>query len=61
MQSLDLIKKEGFKWINEITDLGFGGVLADDMGLGKTLQIIAFYYLKKKKQKHSSCPNICYI
>ncbi len=44
-------QKEGFKWINEITDLGFGGVLADDMGLGKTLQIIAFYYLRKKSKK----------
>ncbi|MFH5910734.1 DEAD/DEAH box helicase [Clostridium perfringens] len=43
-------QKEGFKWINEITDLGFGGVLADDMGLGKTLQIIAFLLSQKKSK-----------
>ena len=43
-------QKDGFKWINEITDLGFGGVLADDMGLGKTLQIIAFLLSQKKSK-----------
>lgn len=43
-------QKEGFKWINETTDLGFGGVLADDMGLGKTLQIIAFLLSQKKSK-----------
>ncbi|WP_096515818.1 SNF2-related protein [Clostridium perfringens] len=43
-------QKEGFKWINEITDLGFGGVLADDMGLGKTLQVIAFLLSQKKSK-----------
>lgn len=47
---LRLYQKEGFKWINEITDLGFGGVLADDMGLGKTLQIIAFLLSQKKSK-----------
>lgn len=43
-------QKEGFKWINEITDLGFGGVLADDMGLGKTIQIIAFLLSQRKSK-----------
>lgn len=43
-------QKEGFKWINEITALGFGGILADDMGLGKTLQIIAFLLSQKKSK-----------
>ncbi|WP_436514156.1 DEAD/DEAH box helicase [Clostridium thermobutyricum] len=39
---------EGFKWLNEITALGFGGILADDMGLGKTIQIISFILSQKK-------------
>ena len=43
-------QKEGFKWLNEITDLGFGGILADDMGLGKTIQIIAFLLSQKKSK-----------
>lgn len=43
-------QKDGFKWINEITALGFGGVLADDMGLGKTLQVIAFLVSQKKSK-----------
>jgi superfamily II DNA or RNA helicase len=30
-------------WLDSITSLGFGAVLADDMGLGKTLTIIAFH------------------
>ncbi|WP_422389179.1 SNF2-related protein [Clostridium baratii] len=38
----------GFKWLNEITALGFGGILADDMGLGKTIQVIAFLLSQKK-------------
>lgn len=41
-------QKDGFKWINEVTSLGFGCILADDMGLGKTIQIIAFLLSQKK-------------
>lgn len=43
-------QKEGFRWINEIMALGFGGILADDMGLGKTIQIIAYILSQKKKK-----------
>ncbi len=31
----------GVAWLQHLTDLGMGGVLADDMGLGKTLEAIA--------------------
>lgn len=31
----------GYHWLNRLTELDFGGILADDMGLGKTLQVIA--------------------
>jgi SNF2 family DNA or RNA helicase len=30
----------GYRWLNIIDALRFGGVLADDMGLGKTIQIL---------------------
>ena len=33
-------QREGFRWLQMLERLGFGGILADDMGLGKTLQII---------------------
>lgn len=33
-------QKEGFQWLYNLAEKGFGGCLADDMGLGKTLQAI---------------------
>uniref|UniRef100_UPI0026384258 DEAD/DEAH box helicase n=1 Tax=Clostridium sp. TaxID=1506 RepID=UPI0026384258 len=41
---------KGYNWLNEISDLGLGGILADDMGLGKTIQTIALI-LKNKDKK----------
>lgn len=32
----------GFKWLKNLAQIEFGGILADDMGLGKTIQAIAF-------------------
>jgi superfamily II DNA or RNA helicase len=34
-------QREGLAWLQRLSALGAGGVLADDMGLGKTLQTIA--------------------
>jgi superfamily II DNA or RNA helicase len=34
-------QKRGVAWLQALTELGMGGVLADDMGLGKTLMAIA--------------------
>ncbi|MBW3658063.1 MAG: DEAD/DEAH box helicase [Actinobacteria bacterium] len=34
-------QKRGVAWLQALTGLGMGGVLADDMGLGKTLMAIA--------------------
>ena len=45
-------QKLGFRWLNTLAKLGFGGILADDMGLGKTLQVIS--YLLYRKQTHIS-------
>lgn len=32
----------GVQWINDLFELGLGGILADDMGLGKTVTSLAF-------------------
>ncbi len=42
---------EGFKWMQILHELGWGGCLADDMGLGKTLQTITF--LQHLKDQHN--------
>jgi superfamily II DNA or RNA helicase len=36
-------QRRGVAWMNEMVDLGLGGVLADDMGHGKTIQLIALH------------------
>ncbi|WP_010239647.1 DEAD/DEAH box helicase [Clostridium arbusti] len=41
---------DGFKWFENLNDLGFGGILADEMGLGKTVQTIAFLISEKGKK-----------
>lgn len=35
-------QEEGYRWLNLMSELGFGACLADDMGLGKTVQVIAW-------------------
>lgn len=39
---------DGYNWLNQMNDLGFGACLADDMGLGKTIQILAFLEKNRK-------------
>ncbi|MDO8553303.1 MAG: DEAD/DEAH box helicase [Candidatus Micrarchaeota archaeon] len=39
--SLRPYQKRGLGWLDFLTQLGFGALLADDMGLGKTVQVIA--------------------
>lgn len=40
--SLRPYQEEGYHWLNQLHQIGWGGCLADDMGLGKTLQTITF-------------------
>lgn len=42
-------QKEGYNWLNSLSAMRFGALLADDMGLGKTLQTLA--WLDKEYQK----------
>lgn len=50
-------QKLGFRWLNTLAKLGFGGILADDMGLGKTLQVIS-YLLYRKQALISENPSL---
>lgn len=40
---------DGYNWLNALSALQFGALLADDMGLGKTIQTLA--WLEKEHQK----------
>lgn len=42
----------GYHWLNYLSEVGWGGILADDMGLGKTVQ--ALTYLQHYKEKNGS-------
>lgn len=39
-------QEHGYFWLNYLSEIGWGGILADDMGLGKTVQALSFlqYY-----------------
>ncbi len=43
-------QKRGVDWLDFLSRLGFGALLADDMGLGKTVQVIA-HSLRQIKKK----------
>jgi non-specific serine/threonine protein kinase len=42
----------GFKWLNYLSEVRWGGILADDMGLGKTVQALSF--LQHFKSEHGN-------
>lgn len=42
-------QQDGYNWLNALSSLRFGALLADDMGLGKTVQTLA--WLEKEHQK----------
>jgi len=45
-------QQSGFQWLNYLSEVHWGGILADDMGLGKTIQALSFlFYYKQKNQK----------
>jgi len=49
LASLRPYQKEGLRWLEFISTLKLGGILADDMGLGKTVQTLA-HILRQKQQ-----------
>ena len=40
----------GVQWVDDLYQLGLGGILADDMGLGKTVQTLVFLEMQRCKQ-----------
>ncbi len=42
---------QGLTWLQNLMQLGMGGILADDMGLGKTLQTLAHILCEKNAQR----------
>ncbi|XP_050540454.1 DNA excision repair protein ERCC-6-like [Daktulosphaira vitifoliae] len=42
-EKLYKFQKIGIKWLWELHQNGYGGILGDEMGLGKTIQIIVFF------------------
>ena len=57
--SLRPYQLEGFRWMQCLDELGWGGCLADDMGLGKTLQTITFIQYLKEKYPGSTQLVVC--
>ncbi len=39
----------GFQWLNYLSEVSWGGILADDMGLGKTVQALSFLHHYKNQ------------
>lgn len=49
----------GFQWLNYLSDVGWGGILADDMGLGKTVQALTMLQHYKKSNGSLKAIVIC--
>ncbi|MFA9445935.1 SNF2-related protein [Egicoccus sp. AB-alg6-2] len=45
-------QRRGVAWLQQLTELGMGGVLADEMGLGKTLMAIALLTSRPQDRPH---------
>ena len=50
---------DGFRWLETLERLGFGGILADDMGLGKTLQVVAHILARKEAGETGATLVVC--
>ena len=52
-------QESGFHWLNFLSDVGWGGILADDMGLGKTIQALAYLKHYREKTGHLNALVVC--
>ncbi|TXH21661.1 MAG: helicase SNF2 [Chitinophagaceae bacterium] len=49
----------GFRWLNYLRDVNWGGILADDMGLGKTVQTLSYIEHFKKENPSARITVVC--
>lgn len=49
-------QQQGLCWLQFLTNIEHGGILADDMGLGKTAQTLAYLLLQKQAQLLEKTP-----
>lgn len=52
-------QEHGFHWLNYLTEVGWGGILADDMGLGKTVQALSYLHYFKEKHGRLNALVVC--
>ena len=48
----------GLAWLDGLTRLGLGGILADDMGLGKTIQVLALMLHRQEQSPNFGPPTL---
>ncbi|HLO66348.1 MAG TPA: DEAD/DEAH box helicase [Holophaga sp.] len=46
----------GLAWLEGLSRLGLGGILADDMGLGKTIEVLALLLHRQQRDPHAGDP-----
>ncbi|HMZ46923.1 MAG TPA: DEAD/DEAH box helicase, partial [Chitinophagaceae bacterium] len=52
-------QESGFQWLNYLSEVKWGGILADDMGLGKTIQALSFLQHLKEVNKSIKALVVC--
>lgn len=52
-------QESGFQWLNYLSEVKWGGILADDMGLGKTIQALSFLQHIKEENKKLKALVVC--
>jgi SNF2 family DNA or RNA helicase len=52
-------QESGFQWLNYLSEVKWGGILADDMGLGKTIQALSFLQHLKEVQDSLKSLVVC--
>ncbi len=52
-------QEHGFHWLNYLSEIGWGGILADDMGLGKTVQALSYLHYYRKTNGKLNALVVC--